>query len=444
MLFRFTLSIFILISFTTFGQRKNEIARLEVVLRQLREKAKADSLRSQKEIDRLTYLQVAREMALRSVEQKDIELGSLLAVQAFELHSRYSGYAYDSKIHAALQVALRNYGYLPIRSQVKDTFNTNLDDLTESFCTLGKDRKVIIHWTKQFGKWTGEKYVDLDTDDFISSVKLNGDIYSPARLVVHPKGSSNSDLLHVGTHGTVERIEGFDSSVEQAVLSYSQNCYYLLTHSGKSILRYDLQSKNLTQVIRSNERILAIELNNKADVLVGAGEQNNLYAWNTKDYSQIVAKMFDGDDQFSTMSFADTGHIVIGDQKGDIRFMSAGNVHVARKLSGHSAAVTQLTFSPNNRWMATSGKDGTIRLWDLTHLNEYPIVITTTFDGFLFSPDSNEVITYTGDEINTWPLNPDQLAAPLCNRLTRRSMDTGEWHFFAGDLPYEYPCKRKY
>lgn len=38
---------------------------------------------------------------------------------------------------------------------------------------------------------------------------------------------------------------------------------------------------------------------------------------------------------------------------------------IVRKFSGHRGPITDLTFSPDSRWLVTSAMDSTIRTWDI-------------------------------------------------------------------------------
>jgi WD40 repeat protein len=64
--------------------------------------------------------------------------------------------------------------------------------------------------------------------------------------------------------------------------------------------------------------------------------------------------------------------LATGDAAGTVRVgpASGGEPHL---LLGHKGTVWSLTFSPDGHWLASSGDDGTIRLWPVPDVTEPPL-----------------------------------------------------------------------
>ena len=72
-----------------------------------------------------------------------------------------------------------------------------------------------------------------------------------------------------------------------------------------------------------------------------------------------------------------------------------------RALAGHEGNVTGVAFNPEGTILATSGLDGTVRLWDVESWDEIALLTdqNAALQGVDFSPDGRYVVTAGSDGI---------------------------------------------
>ena len=79
--------------------------------------------------------------------------------------------------------------------------------------------------------------------------------------------------------------------------------------------------------------------------------------------------------------------------------------HAGRILVGHRSRIQSLTFSPDGKWLASSGEDRTIRIWDL-HTGELRNTLTAHRDltqTVAFSPDGRFLASGSRDQtVRLW------------------------------------------
>jgi WD40 repeat protein len=86
------------------------------------------------------------------------------------------------------------------------------------------------------------------------------------------------------------------------------------------------------------------------------------------------------------------------------------------ELTGHSAVVNTLAFSPDGRFLATGGLDQIVIVWDVSSRTRWAILtghddIVTSLD---FSPDGQTLASAGGDHaVVLWTLDPQEASDRL-------------------------------
>ena len=98
--------------------------------------------------------------------------------------------------------------------------------------------------------------------------------------------------------------------------------------------------------------------------------------WNP-DNGNIRRRITGPVDFFTTMAvLVSRDLLAVGDNSGDVGFYTFSTGELLNRVRNHNGGVIAVSFSPDGRYLVTSGQDNNVFLWDLTSVNNAGVVST--------------------------------------------------------------------
>lgn len=406
------------------------------------------------------YLATAKSMAVKSKEIPDKELQSLLAQQAFVFNKKYKGYDYDNDIYTGLFRALKKQN---------DPLTKNLEGHDLGACRIliadaksgklysgGSDGR-ILSWTYQNNQWVSKPLVDARKTYLVYTMDISPDgNYMIAGGLATGAVQNYAELYDLRNMAAgPKQIPGFMVNIDNLQFSADGKGFFARDNAGYSIKYSDLTT--VKEIISSKEKINSIVLSPDGKKLAGAGDNGSLFIWDvTNNFAETIVYKNPNDSRGRKLGLTSVGftrdgsRLIFGDFNGLVRIMPMNNPGSIRELSGHTAAIEQITFNNAGTFMATASYDKTVRIWNLSSLNAQPIVLDDHADWVrtaVFTLDDEQLLAgmnsnteKANETIHAWPTNMKTMSGLLCSYLTR-NLTQEEWDInVATDLTYEKTC----
>ncbi len=139
--------------------------------------------------------------------------------------------------------------------------------------------------------------------------------------------------------------------------------------------------------------------------------------------------------------------LAVGYRDGLIRIWNIDENELYAELPGHSAFVSDLEFSLDDKLLASASFDKKAHIYLVEEIFALPIVLADHEQflwGVTFSPGGDILITGSDDRIiREWPTDADVYATQFCAELTRNLSNT-EWIQYVGaEIDYVRSCEEK-
>ncbi len=413
---------------------------------------------------RQQYLSTAKSMALKSKELgNNKEQESLIAQQAYVFNKAYKGYPYDNDIYNGLSDALKNNNdplTLNLEGHDKGAARALIADVKSKRIYSGGSDGRIIQWSLVDSKWTPKEIVGFRPkvyQVFALDVSPDGKWLAAGGLAEGDATQNYVELYDLQNLGNApKRITGFVYNVDDIEFTRDGKGFYARDNSGRSIKYSDLNSAK--EVIATKQKVTDISLSPDGGRLAGTASNGVLYSWDLKNNfaSKEVFKNPSGA-ELTTLSYApdNSRRIVVGDNAGLVHIVVEDSNLPDKILSGHTAHIEQIRFNHAGKFLATTSRDKTVRLWNWDDLNKQPIVLDDHADwvwSATFSPDDEQLLVGINSSNNTsilnakanetihaWPTKIETMSGLLCKYVSR-NVTKEEWETYVEGLPYEKTC----
>jgi Tol biopolymer transport system component/energy-coupling factor transporter ATP-binding protein EcfA2 len=424
----------------TFQKQKEEAEKTadKAIEKQIvTEKEKSQELKNK-------MLSIAQTMAVKSSLAEDNNLKGLLAYQAFLFNRDYEGQPDHPDIYIALYDALSGFNgndFNSLPAHERSVRSLAFVPGSAVFYSSGNDGQIL--------RWD----MNGNTKSYRTLIRNTG--FNRSMVISHSgrwlacgTTTSGIQLFNLNTANSVpEILQGHKSWV--VALAFTSDSKGLFSAStDKSIIYWDLiAGTNSVFLTFPNTNVKCLAVSPTGRYVFGGTDDGRLLRWNMDTKEQTVLFQSDKNTILAIAINSTGSRIAFVDMNGSLRLLDARSNSVVRTIPAHSVRIMDVKFSPDDRQIATSSMDKTVKIWDVTNFNNLPIIIDkhkTWVLAVAFSPDGKYLVSSSDDgDIYYWPTHASYLAEQMCGKVTR-NLTQREWETYVSyDILYQKTCPNK-
>ena len=420
-----------------YEREKQRIEELEKTA--IEERSKAEHLTRSEVRKRMLVLSSA--VAVKSIQADDSQLSGLLAYQAYLLNRENGGQSNHPEIYRSLYNALRalkNQNYNTLRGHTSP-INTLVFDPVRNLLFSAETDGTVNRWG--FRRPDPKPVPVLKNEDGVATI----DITTDGRWMAC--GTENGEIVILNTQLANQNPRRFQAHTDRIVgLKFVPGKNALVSIGGDKEVKYwDLLTTEGSTILTDDSGFTDIDAHPAGKNLICASLNGKIISWDiAKKTKELI---YAHNNTVHSISYDFEGErIAIGDREGKIILLSAYTGKEIKNYNAHASRILDLRYSPDNRFLASSGLDGVIRIWNIAAMNDLPIEIReheSWVKSITFSPDGRNLLSTSndGNYIYIWPVKADEMAKEVCSFLTRQ-LTQREWDIFIGrDVPYRTACE---
>ncbi|MEQ8186755.1 MAG: hypothetical protein ABRQ39_02190 [Candidatus Eremiobacterota bacterium] len=195
------------------------------------------------------------------------------------------------------------------------------------------------------------------------------------------------------------------------VCSFSPDGRFLASGSIDGTVKlWDVKTgKELKTFYGSSESIVSLCFNADGTMLAGGSSCGTITLWSVTD-GTVISEIKKPDTVIECLSFSHDGKLLAcgGHKNGVINILDTETCKEVFTIAGHSKTVLSLKFFRKEKKLASAGKDGTIRLWDLNNRGKEISVFHVDAPVYSISLTSDEKYLACGSEdkkVTLWDMS---------------------------------------
>jgi hypothetical protein len=397
-------------------------------------------------MSRTAGISLARDVAASSmgIEQNPV-LQGLLAYQAYQLNRDMQGSASEPEIYQGLYEALKKlispaYNmYQGIRTSVKD------------ITYLRRTGSILIASSDGSMKILSGNYTSASTQINLKGTGQQNEclLVSPdERLAVVGTNGAGLLFLELENQGNVVQQNSEEGAIVLFLDKLGNSGEFVSAGVDNRILKWDFQYGQSRTLLNTPDRVSALAASRNGQRLSYATRDGKLYELEVSDpgrqqligdYGRVPAR---------AIAYSPSGQsMVVGLRDGSLRVMTGIPRRNLRTLQGPGASITDLSYSPDGKYLAASSNDGKVYLWNAENWGTAPLVFEEN-NGFVLSVcfSANSKYFYSGSvdfpRLVGRPAESAVMAENFCNLLDR-NLSPSEWEqYFGSELPYQETCPK--
>jgi WD40 repeat protein len=168
-------------------------------------------------------------------------------------------------------------------------------------------------------------------------------------------------------------------------------------------------------------RVLSAAINSDGSLVVVGGQPGKVILWyvNTQ-----TTRILDGHRQpVCGVAISPNGDLVASSSKdGTVKLWDVASGELLATFDSHTGAVNSVSFDPSGRFLVSASSDKTAKVWDVkTKLEQYTLLGNTgDVRQAIFSPDGKTIVTAGEDNVvRQYIVDTDELLALVRTRTTR-------------------------